>query len=241
MIIACPDLAPARLDYHAAVALQERLRSLVVCAGELTAPRLVAGVDVSYDFLPSRFSRRKKTSETVYAAVVVLELASLRVVETASVADRARFPYVPGLLSFREIPPLLKAFRKLRCTPDAVLVDGQGVAHPRRCGLASHLGLVLDLPTVGCAKSRLIGDYREPARARGSWSDLRDGGEVIGRVLRTRDGVAPLFVSAGHKISLDAATALVLECAPRYRLPETTRQAHKLVNELRAGNVVRGS
>jgi deoxyribonuclease V len=138
------------------------------------------------------------------------------------------------LLSFREMPPLLEAFRKLRVTPDAVLVDGQGIAHPRRCGLASHLGLVLDLPTIGCAKSRLIGKYREPGLRRGSASDLRDGGELVGRVVRTRDGVAPLFVSVGHKISLDDAVALVLECAPRYRLPETTRQAHTLVNQLRS-------
>jgi deoxyribonuclease V len=165
---------------------------------------------------------------------VVLELPSLRVVESGSVVDRARFPYVPGLLSFRELPPLLGAFRKLRTTPDVVIVDGQGVAHPRRCGIASHLGLVLDLPTIGCAKSRLIGDHREPGRRRGSACDLLDDGEVIGRVVRTRDGVAPLYVSVGHKIPLDDAVALVLQCAPRYRLPETTRQAHQLVNQLRS-------
>ena len=232
MNIARPDLAPSRLDYPAAVALQQRLRSLVVCAGKLPVPRFVAGVDVSYT--PRRFARDTRVSERLYAAVVVLELPSLRLVESASVAARARFPYIPGLLSFREIPPLLKAFRKPKQTPDVVLVDGQGIAHPRRCGLASHLGLVLDLPTVGCAKSRLIGEHREPARARGSWSELRDGEEIIGRVVRTRAGVAPLFVSIGHKISLDAAVALVLECAPRYRLPETTRQAHRLVNQLRS-------
>jgi deoxyribonuclease V len=234
MKIAHPEFAPSRLDYHAAVAFQQRLRGLVVTSGAVRSPCRVAGVDVSYDFVSTRFSKRKKASEKLYAAVVVLELPSLRVVESVGVAGRAEFPYVPGLLSFREIPPLLKAFRKLRTTPDAVLVDGQGIAHPRRCGLASHLGLVLDLPAVGCAKSRLIGEYREPATRRGSASDLLDGGEVIGRVVRTRDGVAPLFVSVGHKISLDAAVALVLECAPRFRLPETTRQAHTLVNQLRS-------
>ncbi|MBI5819110.1 MAG: endonuclease V [Verrucomicrobia bacterium] len=233
MNIAHPELAPSRLEYRAAVALQQRLRELVVMSGSVRTPRWVAGVDVSYDFVPTRFSKNKKASESLYAAVVVLELPSLRVVETSAVASRAEFPYVPGLLSFREIPPLLEAFRKLRVTPDAVLVDGQGVAHPRRCGLASHLGLVLDLPAVGCAKSRLIGEHREPGLRRGSASDLRDGGEIIGRVVRTRDGVAPLFVSVGHKISLDAAVALVLECAPRFRLPETTRQAHTWVNQLR--------
>ena len=234
MNIAHPELAPSRLEYHAAVAFQQRLRGLVVTSGLVRSPRLVAGVDVSYDFVPTRFSERKKASEELYAAVVVLELPSLRVVESVGVAGRAEFPYVPGLLSFRELPPLLKAFRKLRTTPDAVLVDGQGIAHPRRCGLASHLGLVLDLPTVGCAKSRLIGEYREPALRRGSESDLLDGGEIIGRVVRTRDRVTPLFVSVGHKISLDAAVALVLECAARFRLPETTRQAHTLVNQLRS-------
>jgi deoxyribonuclease V len=234
MHIPHPDLAPSRLDYAAAIALQERLRGLVVASGAVRSPCLVAGVDVSYDFVPTRFNKRKKASELLYAAIVVLELPSLRVVETVGVAGRAEFPYVPGLLSFREMPPLLEAFRKLRVTPDAVLVDGQGIAHPRRCGLASHLGLVLDLPTIGCAKSRLIGKYREPGLRRGSASDLRDGGELVGRVVRTRDGVAPLFVSVGHKISLDDAVALVLECAPRYRLPETTRQAHTLVNQLRS-------
>ncbi|MBI5686462.1 MAG: endonuclease V [Verrucomicrobia bacterium] len=233
MNIAHPELAPSRLECATAVALQQRLHGLVTMSGVVRSPRLVAGADVSYDFVPTRFSKGKKASEFLYAAVVVLELPSLRAVETASVAGRAEFPYVPGLLSFREIPPLLEAFRKLRVTPDAVLVDGQGIAHPRRCGLASHLGLVLDLPAVGCAKSRLIGEYREPGLRRGSTSALRDGGEIVGRVVRTRDGVAPLFVSVGHKISLDAAVALVLECAPRYRLPETTRQAHSLVNELR--------
>jgi deoxyribonuclease V len=234
MQIAHPELAPTRLDYPAAVALQEQLRGRVVARGAVRPPCLVAGVDVSYDFVPTRFNKGKKASELLYAAVVVLELPSLRFVESASVASHAEFPYVPGLLSFREMPPLLEAFRKLRVTPDAVLVDGQGIAHPRRCGLASHLGLVLDLPAVGCAKSRLIGEFREPGLRRGNASDLLDAGDVIGRVLRTRDGVAPLFVSVGHKISLDAAVALVLECAPRYRLPETTRQAHALVNQLRS-------
>ena len=233
MIIPRLDLAPTQLEYHSAVALQERLRSLVEVRGELREPRLVAGVDVSYDFFLARSARAKKASDWLYAAVVVLELPSLQLVESVAIRDRARFPYIPGLLSFREIPPLLKAFRRLRRTPDAIIVDGQGIAHPRRCGIAAHLGLVLDLPTVGCAKSRLIGEYIEPARARGSASALRDDDEVIGRVLRTRDGVAPLYVSVGHKISLDAAVSLVLQCAPRFRLPETTRQAHRLVNELR--------
>ena len=233
MNIAHPELAPSGLDTSAAVALQQQLRTLVVSSGEVRRPCRVAGVDVSYDFIPNRFTKRKKASEELYAAVVVLELPSLRVLESVTIADRAVFPYVPGLLSFRELPPLLEAFRRLRTTPDAVLVDGQGMAHPRRCGLASHLGLVLDLPAVGCAKSRLIGEYREPGWRRGSASDLYDGSEIIGRVLRTRDRVAPLFVSVGHKIALDVAVALVLECAPRFRLPETTRQAHTLVNQVR--------
>jgi len=231
MNIARPDLAPTRLDYHAAVALQQQLSLLVSCAGPLAPPKLVAGADVSYT--PPRFGRHRESAEKLYAAVVVLEMPSLRIVESASVVDRARFPYLPGLLSFRELPPLLRAFRRLRVTPDVVIVDGHGVAHPRRCGLASHLGLVLDLPTVGCAKSRLIGEPCAPGRCRGSSTALRDGDEVIGRVLRTRDGVAPLYVSVGHKIPLDDAVALVLQCAPRYRLPETTRRAHQLVNQLR--------
>jgi deoxyribonuclease V len=149
---------------------------------------------------------------------------SLAEVQTAS--GELDFPYIPGFLSFREIPLAIKAFEKLNIIPDLVIVDGQGIAHPRRLGIASHLGLVLDIPTVGCAKSHLIGDYEIPGRRRGSFSDLVVKGEVIGAVLRSRDKVAPLFISIGNKINLAAAVTWTLDTGRGYRLPEPARLAH---------------
>jgi deoxyribonuclease V len=184
---------------------------------------LVAGADVSFD----------RSSPELFAAVVVLDAESLEVVEVAGVRARARFPYVPGYLSFRESPPLLDAFAELEAVPDLIVCDGQGRAHPRRFGLACHLGVLLDLPTLGCAKSRLVGDYREPAPRRGAHTQLRDGGEVVGEVVRTRTGVKPVFVSVGHRISLESARRAVLQLAVRYRIPEPVRAAHREVNRLR--------
>jgi len=204
-------------------ALQERLRDRVIERDRRRVPRLVAGADISFD----------RRSPHLHAAVVVLDAESLEVVEVAAVRARARFPYVPGYLSFREIPPLLEAFAKLRSQPDLVVCDGQGRAHPRRFGLACHLGVLFDLPTLGCAKSRLIGDYREPGPRRGAHTRLRDGGEVIGEVVRTRSSVKPVFVSVGHRISLETARRTALRLAPRYRLPEPVRAAHREVNRLR--------
>ena len=185
--------------------------------------RRVAGADVSYD----------RGSPVLFAAVVVLEPATLEVIETVGVEARARFPYVPGYLSFREIPPLLEVFARLSAPPDLVVCDGQGRAHPRRFGLASHLGVLLDLPTIGCAKSRLVGEHREPGPRRGASTRLRHEGEVIGTVLRTQDGVKPVYVSVGHRVTLDAAQRQVLALAPRHRLPEPVRAAHAEVNRLR--------
>ena len=165
---------------------------------------------------------------TARAAVVVLEFPSLRLVDWAVAERPVSFPYVPGLLSFREIPALMAAWRKLRNKPDVVLCDGQGIAHPRRIGIASHFGLVADVPTVGVAKSRLVGTHRAPGSRRGCATRLMDGDEQIGLVLRTRDRVRPLYVSTGHRVSLPTARKLVLACAPRYRLPETTRWADRI-------------
>jgi deoxyribonuclease V len=185
--------------------------------------RRVAGADVSYD----------RGSPVLFAAVVVLDPATFEMIESAGVEARARFPYVPGYLSFREIPPLLEAFARLSAPPDLVVCDGQGRAHPRRFGLASHLGVLLDLPTIGCAKSRLVGEHREPGLRRGASVPLRDQGEVIGTVLRTQDGVKPLYVSVGHRVTLDGARRQILALAPRHRLPEPVRAAHAEVNRLR--------
>jgi deoxyribonuclease V len=204
-------------------ALQEKLRGRVIERDAGRAPGLVAGADISFD----------RSSPELHAAVVVLDTESLEVVEIAGVQASARFPYVPGYLSFREIPPLLEAFARLETVPDLIICDGQGRAHPRRFGLACHLGVLLDLPTLGCAKSRLIGDYREPGLRRGAHTQLRDGGEVIGEVVRTRSGVKPVFVSVGHRITLETARRTVLRLAARYRLPEPVRAAHREVNRLR--------
>ncbi|MFQ5801862.1 MAG: deoxyribonuclease V [Candidatus Methylomirabilales bacterium] len=183
----------------------------------------VAGVDVSYD----------KGSSTVYAGVIVIHLKDRRILETATAVSQAAFPYIPGLLSFREAPAGLKAFKRLRHRPDCLLCDGQGIAHPRRFGLACHLGLLLDLPSIGCAKSLLVGRYCEPAQHRGSSQILYDKGEQVGIILRTRDGVEPVYVSPGYRMSFDRARKVVLRANGGYRLPEPTRQAHHLVNALR--------
>jgi deoxyribonuclease V len=212
-------------SYSEAIELQRTLATRIDLHDRLPRPvRHVAGVDVSCEKWGDRF----------FAAVVVLELPELTVVEEAGASLRGSFPYIPGLLSFRELPALLEAFRKLRTVPDAVLVDGQGIAHPRRLGLASHLGLWLNLPTVGCAKSRLCGKHAAAGERRGDRVPLVDGEEEIGAVLTTRDGVKPLFVSPGHRVDLPAAVDLVLACGRRYRLPEPTRLAHHLSNRLRS-------
>lgn len=176
----------------------------------------VAGVDAHYD------------AGRVWAAVVVMSLPDLVTVESALIQRPLAFPYVPGLLSFREAPAILDALHRLSGRPDLLLVDGQGLAHPRRFGLACHLGVLADVPTIGVAKSRLVGTHQEPGIARGAWSPLIDRGETIGAVLRTRRAVKPVFVSVGHRISLETAIDLVLRCTSRFRLPEPIREADRL-------------
>jgi deoxyribonuclease V len=213
------DVTPAE-----AVRLQGTLRRGVVSRDEVPREvRKVAAMDVSYD----------RRSPWIYAAVVVLRVPTFEVADQAVVRSRARFPYVPGLLSFREAPAGLQAWARLRTRPDCLLCDGHGYAHPRRFGLACHVGLLVDLPTIGCAKSVLVGDYREPGQRRGSLSDLVHEGEIVGAAVRTREATSPVFVSAGHRVSLATAVATVLSCSPRYRIPEPIRQAHALVNRMR--------
>lgn len=202
-----------------AVAIQQRLAATVRQAPPRKRIRYVAGVDAAF----SRDGTR------CFAAAVLWD-ARDRIVLEEHVAERPlTFPYVPGLLSFREAPAVMAALRKLRREPDAIMCDAQGYAHPRRFGLACHVGVICDRPTLGCAKSVLVGEYREPAARRGSRAALRDRGERIGMVLRTRTGVRPVFVSVGHLIDLATAERLVLECAVRYRLPEPTRLADRVV------------
>lgn len=178
--------------------------------------RFIAGVDVSAE----------RASRKATAAAVVLSYPEMKLVETVLFQGELNFPYIPGFLSFREAPLVLNAFERLTKSPDLVIVDGQGLAHPRRLGIASHLGLLLNVPTIGCAKSRLCGEYEIPDETAGSFTRLFDGGEVIGAVLRSRTGVKPLFVSVGHKVSLDSAIGWVLRCCRGLRLPEPTRLAH---------------
>lgn len=208
-----------------ALSLQHRLRGQIRVE-PLTRPiETIAGADISFN----------KFEETVYAGLVVLRLPTLEVVEEVGVVSTAAFPYIPGMLSFREIPSLLEAWQKLKTEPDAVMFDGHGIAHPRRIGIASHAGLLLNRPTFGCGKSVLTGKYDEPPAERGTWSPLLDRGEVIGAALRTKTNVAPIYVSPGHLITLDEAIVLTLHCDGGYRQPEPTRRAHLLVNALRRG------
>ena len=203
--------------------LQRRLAAAVDTRARLGRVRLVAGADAAYH----------RDGERLIAAVVVLALPGLEVVEAASAAGRVEFPYVPGLFGFREAPIVLRACAQLHARPDVLVCDGQGIAHPHRFGLACHLGYCLDLPTIGCAKSRLSGEHGPLAARRGSWAWLRDGGERLGAVLRTRDGVRPVYVSPGWAIGFRDARALVLATSAGYRLPEPTRRANLLVNALR--------
>ena len=205
-----------RVTISEAMAIQRKLAELVRARDELTHIRLVAGVDIS----------AQKAGGVIRGAVVVLNYPELKLIESQTAEREVEFPYVPGLLSFRESPVILAACEKLANTPDLILVDGQGIAHPRRLGLASHLGVLWDKPTIGCAKSRLCGEHDPVETEPGRFSDLLDGEETIGAVLRTRRNSRPLYVSTGHKLSLEVAIRWVLNCCRGYRLPEPTRLAH---------------
>lgn len=207
------DLTPRE-----AIALQGELRQRLVLRASRRTPRYVAGTDVGF---PDQ-------GRTTRGALVVLSFPELELVDHAVIEIPTRFPYVPGLLSFREAPVLLAALGALRITPEVLLCDGQGLAHPRRLGLACHLGLLSGIPAIGVAKSRLIGEHAEPGPRRGEHTPLRHQGERIGSVVRTRDGVNPLYVSPGHLMSHARAISLTLACCTRYRLPQTTRLADRL-------------
>lgn len=214
------------LSYSQAREVQASLAGEVHFTPLRKGPKIVAGLDCAFS----------KNGERILAAVVVLRLPDFEIVETANAVRKVTFPYIPGLLSFREAPVCIAAVEKLRSRPDVFIIDGQGIAHPRRLGLAAHLGLFFDRPTVGCAKSRLTGDYDEPELEKGAYTALTAQTETIGAVVRTRTNVKPVFVSVGHKCTLADAVRIVLECAVRYRLPEPTRLAHQTVSKLKCAN-----
>lgn len=206
-----------------AVRIQESLSHRIVLGPLACTVRLVAGIDVS-------FSKKTKTG---WAGIVVFTYPELQTIEKKWSAGKVEFPYIPGLLSFREIPLILKALKGLKTDPDLFLCDGQGIAHPRGMGLASHLGLLIDKPTIGCAKKRLVGEYGEIYEQKGAISPLHYKGREVGAVVRTRAGVKPVFISPGYKVGVEEAVGTILQCAQRYRIPEPLRRAHTLVTLLR--------
>lgn len=221
------NLHPWNVSPTEAVRIQQDLRTKVR-ERRLERPiEYIAGADISFD----------KGSNVIYAGVVVLKFPELTEVDRGLTVSRATFPYIPGLLSFRESPAVLEAWEYLHVQPDVLLIDGHGYAHPRRFGIACHLGLLLDIPAIGCAKTVLVGKYEEPDRGRGSFRPLVDRNEVVGAALRTADGVTPVYVTVGHLVDLDSAIRVVLDCSRGYRIPEPTRQAHLLVNALRRGEL----
>jgi len=214
------------VDINEAYKIQERLRRQLSRRDGFVfrSIRWIAGADVAY----------ATRDDTIFGAVVVLKFPECLVAEEIALKAKVEFPYIPGLLSFREAPVLLQAFSRLKQRPDVILFDAQGIAHPRGFGLASHAGLLLGLPSVGCAKTRLVGDYQPVPRSRGSFSWLWFEGKKVGAVLRTRTDVKPVFVSPGDKITIPTATRLVLAACRGYRLPEPIRRAHQLANRMRA-------
>jgi len=203
--------------------VQEKLRARVVEEDQFGEIRFVAGADMAFD----------PATDMAFAGVIVYRFPELEEVERSMARRQLRFPYVPGLLSFRESPVLMAAFARLETEPDLVLIDGHGRAHPRRFGIACHFGVIFDRPTIGCAKSRLVGEHREPGRKAGAMSPLLLEGERVGVVLRTREDVRPIYVTVGHRVSLDSAVNLVRRCLDGYRIPKPTREADHYVRELR--------
>lgn len=210
------DVTPAE-----AIAIQNRLREQVITEDDFGAIRLVAGVDVGFE----------DDGATTRAAVVVLNFPALTVQAAALSRRPTSFPYIPGLLGFREIPAVLDALAQLTTPPDLLLCDGQGRLHPRRLGIATHLGILTNIPSIGVGKTLLIGKHDEVPNARGAWQPISEGGEVIGVALRTRVNTKPVYVSNGHRISLNSAIDYTMRCTTRYRLPETTRRAHNLASD----------
>lgn len=208
-----------------AIRIQEDLRHKLRLRAPKISLRTIAAGDVAYS----------RTNDMTYAAFLLFSYPDLTLLEWGSAQGRASFPYIPTLLTFREAPVLLEAFSRLKIKPDLILIDGQGIAHPRSMGIAAHLGVLLGLPSIGCAKSRLLGTYEEPSRDRGNAVPLMHKGRTVGMVVRTRTGVKPVYVSPGHKMGIDTSGQIVLSLCRGYRIPEPLRQAHIFVNQLRGG------
>lgn len=213
-----------------AVAIQKELRQQLNLSPLQKEVTTIGGADISFN----------KYSTTVYAGIVVLQFPSLQVIETKAIVDTTEFPYIPGLLAFREVPALSKAWEALTIEPDVLVLDGHGIAHPRRMGIATHFGLVMQTPTIGCAKSVLTGKYTEPPNEPGSFTDLVHKDEVIAKVLRTKRNTKPVFISPGNLISMEQSLNIILQCVRKYRIPEPTRFAHNFVNEERRKYMVDG-
>jgi deoxyribonuclease V len=211
------------LSTKQAIELQKKLASKILFTPSKKPQKLIAGLDCAFT----------KDNTKIIAAAVIIRLPNFEIIETEYAVLKLNFPYIPGLLSFREAPVCIAAVKKIKNPPDVFIIDGQGIAHPRRLGLAAHLGLFFNVPTIGCAKSRLIGTYTEPPTHKGTYTPLKDKQETIGLVVRTRTGVKPVFVSVGNKCTLIDTVKMVLLCATRYRLPEPTRLAHQFVNKLK--------
>lgn len=221
MTIASAPLWPTNVPD--AIAVQNTLRGAVITEDRLGAVQHVAGLDVGFE----------QQNTVVRAAIAVLDFPALELKDYAIARLPVTFPYIPGLLSFREIPALLEAFKLIKIMPDLLLVDGQGIAHPRRIGIASHFGVLTDMPSIGVAKSILVGKHVDLPVQRGAWQPLLHRGEVIGAALRTRANVSPVYISSGHRVSLPTAIRYVMACTTKYRLPETTRHAHRLASVLK--------
>jgi deoxyribonuclease V len=213
---------PETITIAQAREMQEKLKRKVRVAPLRKEPRFVAGVDAAF------------SDQEVFAAACLYSYPGLAFRKEAHTVEKLRFPYVPGFLSFREGPAIIAALRKLRQPPDVILVDGQGIAHPRGIGIASFLGVLLDTPTIGCAKTRLVGEFSPPRAKKGMWSELRFEGRTVGAVLRTREGVKPLFVSPGHLVDLESSIAIVLSCVWKYRIPEPLRCADMLSKKIKS-------
>ncbi|WP_248282136.1 deoxyribonuclease V [Mucilaginibacter robiniae] len=215
-----------QLTAEQAITYQQELRHQIKLEPLNKPVRIIAGSDISFN----------KYSEVVYAGIVLLKYPEMEIIGHATAISRTTFPYISGLLAFREVPALLEAWNKLEIKPDVLVLDGQGIAHRRRMGIASHFGVITNTPTIGSAKSRLFGRYEEPANEPGSQSPMYDRDEVIGIALRSKKNCNPIFISPGHKVTLEQSVEVIKNCLKSYRIPEPTRQAHILVNKVRVEN-----